>query len=152
MVEEFRGKYFGGHQKLNSLLTEFSKKQFGISTVNINVLLRLECERINVLLCYPFAPGRLASNQPVFSLEYRSISNIQSLPSERIGTLRYMLLPAPMAVMFRKKEFFLNLCFKDDIDMEQTLVFKMEKNDECYQAVYDKIAELRRSKKVAEGA
>jgi hypothetical protein len=137
---ELQGEYAGGLAQLNS----YFSKLFG--TGKSNILLRLDNEKINVLPCYPLSPTKLVSDKPIFTLEYKSISSIQNLPASRISFLR-VLTVGIFATTWRKKEDYLNLTFKDDIDMDQNIAFKMKESDVAYQAVYNKVAECRRKQK-----
>jgi hypothetical protein len=67
---------------------------------------------------------------------------VESLPSEKISTLRVLISPIG-GLLFRKKELFLTLSFKDNINMEQSIVFRMNKPDEVHKAIYDRVAETR---------
>ena len=128
---QFEGEYFGGNFNL--------KADGGLQKTN--VLLKVQ-EKLDVHLST--APlSRQYRAQSALSVAYDDIVKIESLPSERIGALRLFIMPAPMAAAMRKREFYLNVTFKDSIGMEQNIVFKVKQTDECYKAVYDKIAENR---------
>ncbi len=131
---QFEGEYFGGNFQL----------KVDKSLQKTNVLLKVQ-EQLSVFQSI----GPLTHNyqeKAAISFDYGDIVKIENLPSERIGALRSMVLPAPVAVMLRKKEMFLNVTFKDGIGMEQNIVFKVKQADECYKAIYDRIAEIRGKK------
>ncbi len=115
----------------------FGTEKFG------HVFLRLDSEKINVLPGYPFM-AKLASPNPIYSLEFKQISNIQNIPSERISALTTFVLGSVIAANLRKKEFCLVITFKDDVGFDQSLYFKMGADDVVYRAVYDKVAASRR--------
>lgn len=130
---QFEAEYFGGNFNL--------KIDGGLRKTN--VLLQVEESRLTVFLAVaPLARRYLP--QPSWTVQYSDITRIECLPSERVGALRMLVLPAPAAVALRKREFYLNITYRDAIGMEQNIAFKVKNAEACYQAVYEKIAECRR--------
>lgn len=128
---QFEGEYFGGNFNL--------KTDAGLQKTN--VLLKIEDKLSVYLAIAPLSHQYRA--QSALSIAYGDIVRIENMPSERIGALRLMVMPTPMAAALRKKEYYLNVTFRDLIGMEQNIVFKVKQADECYKAVYDKVAESR---------
>ena len=129
-VLEFKGEYLGGHVK-------FPDKCYIVLQLGDNIL-----DVTYPHLKYDFR----AREEPFISIPYEDISSIQSLPREKIDTLR-VLAVGLVGVLWRKKEFYLTLTFKDDLDMNQSIVFKMEKPEKAQRAIYDKVAEAKKKKR-----
>jgi len=131
-MQQFEGEYLGGNMNLK--VTGGFRKT--------NVLIRVEPDRLAVY----FAVAPLSHQykpQPAWAIQYRDITRIECLPSERISALRMYLLPAA-AVALQKKELYFNITYKDEIGMEQNIAFKVKQAEDCYRMVYEKIAETRK--------
>lgn len=134
--------YLGGNIQLDQKIKAFNSKMFGTEKFGY-VFLRLDSDKINVLPGYPLM-AKLASPNPIYSLEFNRISNIQNLPSERVSALTTYCMGPVIAAHFRKKEFCLIISFKDEIGFDQNLYFKMGADDVIYRAVYEKVAASRK--------
>jgi hypothetical protein len=131
---QFEGEYFGGNFNLRA----------DRALQKTNILLKINDCVIDV--CPSSAPlTRQYLSKPALSISYGDIVKIENLPSERMSAVRYFFVGTG-AFALRKKEFFLNVSFRDSIGMEQNIVFKMKQADECYKAVYDRIAKVRGKK------
>jgi len=132
-ILEFEGEYLGGH-------VNYPRK--------CSVLLRLDDKKIDVVP-QKLWMNKLTSEHPAISILYESISSIQNVPEEKISSLRFLVLGPIPGLLWRKKEFYLHLTFKDKdgADMDQNMVFKMKGSVETYQAIYEEVAYAKRNKK-----
>lgn len=148
-MSEFQGEYIGGNIILNNLFETFYTKQFGIpkSLIKNNLILRVDAQKIELLPCFPRTPSKLASQKPIFIIPIKAITNVQAVPYEHISTLRVFALGVVPGLLWRKNNSYLNVSFKDDFDMEQSTVYRIDKINEAYQAIYNSIvAERKRTK------
>ncbi len=131
LISEFHGEYLGGHVK-------FPDK--------CKILLKLGNEAIDV---YPddSSSKSWVPPEPFLTISYKTITNIQNVPSDKIDTLRVLAIGLIGGLLWRKKENVLLLTFKDDIGFDQTVVLKMLNTEGVHEAVYSKVAELKRNKK-----
>ena len=127
----FEGEYLGGHVDLKA---------------NQHVLMQLDNKKINVHP-YPYPRGKKL-DAPFLSISYEDVSSIQNVPSERISTLRVLALGIIPGLIWRKNEHCLTLTFKDELDMEQTIAFKMKKTQELHEEIYDRVVEAKKKKKL----
>jgi hypothetical protein len=97
--DEFEGHYLGGH-------ADFPDR--------CPVILQLSDENLYVA---PYAPGQCLG-PPFLSNPYADISNVQNVPSES----------AVPDLICLKGENYLTLTFRDELDMEQTVVFQNQKD------------------------
>jgi hypothetical protein len=118
-VLEFEGHYLGGH-------VDFPDRW--------PVILQLSDENLFVAL---YAPGQCLG-PPFLSIPYANISNVQNAPNES----------AVPGLICLKGENYLTLSFRDELDMEQTVVFKIKKTDKAPSAIYDKVVEAKKNKKL----
>jgi hypothetical protein len=142
-VLEFEGEYLGGHPKLSP-----------------NYLIKLQIEKENLIV----------AGKHLLSIPYAEKSSVKNFPHKEFSTLAKVLLflGAVFVVVFfanillfvvigllalgliglfyRRNKPQLNLTFKDELDMEQTVVFKMKKPEETLRAIYDRVVEAKKKR------
>jgi hypothetical protein len=121
----FEGEYLGGHPKL---------------TTKDHRYIRLQLDAENLAVYHNDYPWI----ELLLLIPYAEIFGVQSLPRERISALRFLALGPAVGLLWRKKESFLTLTLKDELDMEQTAFFKMNKPEEALKAVYGRVVEAKK--------
>jgi len=127
-VLEFEGEYLGGHVKYPD---------------RGHVVLQLTDENLFVA---PYAPGQCLG-PPFLSIAYPDMTSVQNVPYEKISTLRVLISPLG-GLIFRKNEHLLTLTFKDELDMEQTVAFKIKNTEKIHEAIYGRVVKAKKKKKL----
>jgi hypothetical protein len=125
-VEEFAGEYLGGHVNypdVGPALIQLGEEQLFVA---------------------PYSPlSHTELGQPFLSVPYGDIVGVQSVPYERISTLRFLALSATAGLLWRKNEHILTIGFKDEAGIEQTMAFKLRYTKEAHASIYRRLQEQR---------
>lgn len=122
-IKEFTGEYLGGHVDYPDVGP---------------VLMQLNEDSLFVAAYSPLS--HMALGQPFLAIPYENITSVQSLPFEKISTLRFLTLGAATGLLWRKNEHLLTVSFKDDLGIEQTVAFKLKHIKEAHAEIYNRIA------------
>jgi hypothetical protein len=126
-IEEFAAEYLGGHVNypdVGPVLIQLNEAQLFVA---------------------PYSPlSHTALGQPFIAVPYTDITGIQSVPYERISTLRFLALGATAGLLWRKNEHILTVSFKDEAGIEQTIAFKLRYAKEAHAAIYRRLKEQRK--------
>ena len=152
---EFEGEYVEGNLK--------------ISQEHSNIKLQLQEENLTL------TRNSVLFDDSLHSIPYGEVSSVQNILHKEIrSSMKALLVLVVIGLVFlvvfngflglvvfgllvlavlglitfswRKSVPLLTLTFKDDVDMEQTAVFKMKEPQEAYAAVYDKVVEAKKKK------
>jgi hypothetical protein len=130
-IVEFKGEYLGGHVNYPDIGP---------------VLLQLNEESLFIA---PYSPlSGTALGQPFLTIPFADITGVQSLPYEKISTLRFLALGAVAGLLWRKNEHILTISFKDESNIEQTVAFKLKNTAKVHAAVYERIAKPQNRKNI----
>jgi hypothetical protein len=130
-MKEFTGEYLGGHVDYPDVGP---------------VLLQLNDESLFVA---PYSPlSHMALGQPFLTIPYANIASVQSVPYEKISTLRFLTFGAATGLFWRKNEHLLTVTFKDDLGIEQTVAFKLKQVEKAHTELYNRIAKPKKTASV----
>jgi hypothetical protein len=86
-IQEYSGEYLGGHARFQS---------------KNNVVMTLDSKEVKIYYDYAFS-GPAQYKNPFLTFSYEQISDIQVMTSERISTLRVVVLGLLPGVFWHKK-------------------------------------------------